>query len=306
MHKDVFRLAALLGAFALATSRIGLIGHELVGHGGLALACGANITNVELFWFAGGWIRYWLADGSPAAAIAIAMGGIAVELVAGVTLAAWVRGPSLGRRLVRATGLVLIVHATWYLATGAFHGFGDGEVLFRALGDWRVLVAVPAGIVTCIAAYAAARSVFGVLVATLPGSRRARIAGVIVAMTMAGGVHAGLAAAELAIRRDATYTAVMQSERDRRIAFELAKWQREHRDRPGDDARAERRRLERVHRSFPFVWLLAAATAVCLCAGAWRPRAVPDQRISTRLLAVAWLIATVAITSVIVIGSYST
>ena len=36
MRKDVFRLTVLLACAALATSRLGLIGHELIGHGGAA------------------------------------------------------------------------------------------------------------------------------------------------------------------------------------------------------------------------------------------------------------------------------
>jgi len=70
MHKETFRLAALLACVALATSRLGLIGHELVGHGGVALAAGATDLEVQLFWFAGGWIRYQLAESSLAASLA--------------------------------------------------------------------------------------------------------------------------------------------------------------------------------------------------------------------------------------------
>src|SRR5262249_8926994 len=153
MYKEVFRLAALLVAVALVTSRLGLIGHELVGHGGAALACGAQINDVQLFWFAGGWIRYTLPSPaepvlsalgsmtrgpSLAAALVIAMAGIAVELAGGLALCMLVRPTTLGRRLARGIGIALLVHASWYLATGAFHGFGDGLLLYRVLGSWRV------------------------------------------------------------------------------------------------------------------------------------------------------------------------
>jgi hypothetical protein len=305
VHKEVLRLAALLAALALATSRIGLIGHELVGHGGMALACGADVVDVQLFWFAGGWIRYQLADPSMAAMLAIAMAGIGLELVVGLGLWTLVRGDTLGRRLVRGIGAALVVHATWYLATGAFHGFGDGLVLYRALGDARVAVAIAAGLVTCTVSYLAAQRVLGTLVATLPGSARARVAGVIVAAVLAGGLHAGLAAGELWLRRDPTYSATMQHQRDRDIAMELAKWQRERAARGVaiDDGarRAEQARLAAKHKTFPFVWLLAAATVASVIAGAVRARKVPDERIRNRLLASAVAVAAAAICAVIVL-----
>src|SRR4051812_41830159 len=83
MHKEVLRLASLLAFVALATSRLGLIGHELVGHGGAALAFGGRIDAVKLFWFAGGWVRYHLPVSSTLASVVITMAGIAFELVVG-------------------------------------------------------------------------------------------------------------------------------------------------------------------------------------------------------------------------------
>jgi hypothetical protein len=305
VHKEVLRLAALLAAIALATSRIGLIGHELVGHGGMALACGARIIDVQLFWFAGGWIRYQLSDSGLPSVLAIAMAGIGLELVAGTALWMFVRGATLGRRLVRGIGAALVVHATWYLATGAFHGFGDGLVLYRALGDARVPVAIAAGLVTCTVAYLAAQSVLGTLAATLRGSTRARVLGVIVAAVLATGLHAGLAAGELWLRRDPTYTATMQHQRDRDIALELARWQRERAARgvAVDDSarRAEQARLASKHKTFPFVWLLAIATVSAVVAGAVRARKVADERISNRLLAITLAVAAAAICAVIVL-----
>src|SRR5687767_7376990 len=100
MNKDVLRLAGLLAAVALATSRLGLLVHELLGHGGVAVAAGGEVIEVRLFWFAGGWIRYTLPAHSPAW-LAVWMGGIAIELVIGIALVLAVRGGSLGRLLVR-------------------------------------------------------------------------------------------------------------------------------------------------------------------------------------------------------------
>jgi hypothetical protein len=305
VHKDVLRLTTLLAAVALATSRIGLIGHELVGHGGAALAMGARIIDVQMFWFAGGWIRYQLPGATLAVALTIAMAGIALELVVGLALWLAVRGDTLGRRLVRGVGAALVVHATWYLATGAFHGFGDGLVLYRALGDARVAVAIAAGIVTCVTAYLAAQRVLGVLTATLRGSGRARVAGVLVAALLAGGLHAALAAGELELRRDPTYAATMAPERDRVIAREMQAWQREQAARgiQLDEAnrRAQRARLAKQHETFPFVWLLALATVGSVVIGGVRARKVDDAPIPTRTLARAVSIALAAIAAVIII-----
>jgi hypothetical protein len=233
------------------------------------------------------------------------MAGIGLELVVGLALWRLVRGDTLGRRLVRGIGAALVVHATWYLATGAFHGFGDGLILYRTLGDARVPVAIAAGVITCGAAYLAAKSVLGVLAATLLGSARARVIGVVVAALLAGGVHAGLAFGELSLRRDPTYRATMMHQRDRDIALELANWQRERAARgiaiDASAQRAEQVRIAAKHETFPFVWLLAAATVAAVVAGAVRARKVADERIPARLLALVLAIAAAAICAVIAI-----
>jgi len=305
MHKEVLRLAALLACVALATSRFGLIGHELLGHGGAALAFGAHIDSVQLFWFAGGWIRYHLTEPSPAAALAIAMAGIALELLVGVTLWLAVRRPTLGGRITRGIGAALVVHATWYLATGAWHGFGDGLILYRMLGAARAPVAIAAGLVTCGVAFLGAREVLGALSATVHGSRRARVIGTAIALVLAAGLHAGLTAGELALRRDPTYAETMQPERERVIAQELSQWRSEQAARgvevSPDAQRVERAHLAKVHRTFPFVWLLAIATALAALAGARRAKPGAETRISSRLLVLAAGIAIGAVWLVITI-----
>jgi hypothetical protein len=307
MHKEVLRLAGLLACVALATSRIGLIGHELVGHGGMALALGARVDEVQLFWFAGGWIRYRLGEPSQGATLAIAMAGIGLELVVGTVLWFATRGQSLGRRVTRGVGAGLVVHATWYLATGAFHGFGDGLVLYRMLGGWRAPVAIAAGIATCIAGFAGAREVLGALAGTLRGSVKARIAGTIVAALLAGGVHAALAAGELRLRRDPTYATVMQPERERVIATELEQWRAQQAQQgvevTKEQTRVEQRKLETKHKTFPFVWLLAVATAMAIGAGAWRAKPATETRIPNRLLLITTVIALASVVAVIVIDA---
>ncbi|HUS29031.1 MAG TPA: hypothetical protein VMZ53_10985 [Kofleriaceae bacterium] len=284
---------------------MGLIGHELVGHGGMALACGGTIDAVQLFWFAGGWIRYHLSEPSQAATLAIAMAGIALELVVGIVLWFAVRGDTLGKRITRGVGAALVLHAGWYLATGAFHGFGDGLVLYRMLGSWRTPVALGAGMLTCIAGFAGAREVLGAIAGTLPA--RGRIAGTIVALLLAAGVHGALTAGELHLRRDPTYANVMRPERDRVIAKELAQWQTEQQQRgtlvTEEQKRIEQRRLAKVHRSFPFVWLLGAATGIAILLGVRRAKPATDSRITNRLLFITTTIAVASVLAVIVLDA---
>jgi hypothetical protein len=291
--RPVVRLAALVACVALATSRLGLLGHELVGHGGMAVAVGAKVTEVKLFWFAGGWIRYVGAPGL-AAVLAIAMAGIGVELVAGAALWLAVRGDSLGRRIVRGIAAGLVLHATWYLATGAFSGFGDGMVLYRVLGGWRVPVAIAAGAVTCTAAYAGAREVLGALAATLP---RWRIAGTITALAAAAALHAALAVGELRLRADRTYAETMAPERERAIA----RWDEGHPSAPAPVRAAAVHQIEDEHPTFPFVWVLAIATLVAVIAGARRAKPAEPGLVPARLLATWATAAIVAIAIVMIV-----
>ena len=280
--RPVARLALLVAFVALATSRLGLVAHELVGHGGMALAVGARILEVRLFWFAGGWIRYVGAPGLPAV-LAISMAGIAVELVAGTVLWLAVRRSSLGARILRGIAAALVLHATWYLATGAFHGFGDGVVLYRVLGAARVPVAIAAGLVTCSAGYLGAREVLGALAATLP---RHRVAGTIAALAAAGALHAGLAIGELRIRADRTYAQTMAPERERVVT----QWIEAHPDAPAPVREQAVKKLEAEHTTFPFVWVLAIATAAAVLAGARRAKPSEEAPVPTRLI-LTWAIA---------------
>jgi hypothetical protein len=297
--REVLQLAGLLACMALATSRLGLLAHELVGHGGTALAMGAHVTDVRLFWFAGGWIRYDGVTTVPAA-LAIAMGGIAVELVCGTAMALLARGDSLGRRLVRGAGAALVLHGSWYLATGAWHGYGDGVLLARELGAVRYPVAIAAGLVMCAAGFAGARAVFGALRATVPG-----LPALAVALVLAAGVNVALAVGEVWLRTDPTYVEIMKPEKERLVERDLARWAEYQRMHGGDlsqDAqRVERTRLEREHRTFPFAWILGVCAAVAAVVGAVRARPAGDARITRRLLAIAAAIALISVGAVIAI-----
>nr|MBA3455122.1 hypothetical protein [Deltaproteobacteria bacterium] len=288
----VLRLTALLVCVGLATSRIGLVVHELIGHGAATLAVGGTVTDVQLFYFAGGWIRFRATGGE----LVIAMGGIVVEVVVGAALVSgFARRDQLAGRIARAIGCALIIHASWYLATGTWHGYGDGVQLHRLLGASRWLVAVPAALVTCAAGYAGAKIVLGALAATVPGSRRARVVGTVIAIVLAGAIQLGAAVGEVVVRRDPTYTTAMRPERERVISRELAQSieaQRRQGQAPTDADRARlRREIADRHQTFPFAYVLGALLVVAIGAGAARSRATPGGTLSPRLVAIAAAVA---------------
>jgi hypothetical protein len=297
----VAKLTALLGCVSLATSRIGLVVHELVGHGGAAIACGGQVTDVTLFWFAGGWVQSSYPP-THAAVVTVMLGGIAIELAAGVAL--WLAlarrsRASFGARCVRAVGATLVVHALCYLAAGTYHGFGDGIVLYHELGDGRLPVALVAGALACGAAYAGARSIVRALLATLPGRR---IAGLALAVALAGGLQVALAVGEVQLRRDAVYARIMKPERDRLAERELAEWLRRHHDASAAEREAELRALAARHREFPFAIVLGICVAAAVVAGAVRSRAPAEPpAITGRLLARAIAVALASLAAVIAI-----
>lgn len=303
------RLASILAGLGLATTRLGLILHELVGHGGVAIACGGGVERVRLFWFAGGWIDYELPRSfSMASRVAMSLGGIGIELVIG--LAIWValaRGASLAAKLVRAAGAAFVIHAAWYLAVGTYHGFGDGALIRSVAGDVRYVIAIVAGLVVLVFAYLGARAILGVLAATIPGDRRARIAGVVVALVVSAGLQAALVAGELYVRRDETYGAIMRTERERVVAREVAKWEREHAQRGVtiDSARrrAQARELAAKHRELPFGYILGALTLFAILAGAKRARAGTYDAIPPRLVLAVAMIAAGSIALVIALDA---
>jgi len=276
-----------------------LLAHELVGHGGATKLVGGRVTDVQLFWFAGGWIRYqFAATPSTSALLVIAMGGVAVEAVCGAAMWLAIRGGGSGRLLLRAIGAVLVMHATWYFATGAWHGFGDGQLLYRELGSARYPVAILAGSITCGVGFLAARMIVGPL-ASVAGWR-----GLAIAALLAGGIHAGLAIGEVKLRADTTYTEVMQPERERAVDRDLARWaayEAQHGPITPEARDAEHARLEQAHRTFPFAWLLAVCAVTAIFTGAWRSRRSEPIAIANRLLARASSCAAIAVATVIAI-----
>src|SRR5687767_5684100 len=145
----VAKLASVLAGVGLVTTRLTLIAHELVGHGCVAIAFGGRINDVGLFWFAGGWINYDL-PGPPTVfeAVAIALGGIALEIVVGFAMwFALARRTSLAARVTRAAFAAIAMHGVWYLAVGTAHGWGDGRLIYMLLGEKRWFVSITAGLV---------------------------------------------------------------------------------------------------------------------------------------------------------------
>ncbi len=286
---SVGRLALFVVCVGFATSRIGLIVHEFVGHGGATLAVGGDVTDVHLFALAGGWIRYRVPAGGHADLV-IAMGGIVVESVIGAAL--WIafarRAPTLGTRVVRAIGCALVIHAAWYLATGTWHGYGDGTRIYRELGEARWIVAVPAGFVACAMAFLGARHVLGALAGTIEPGRR--VVGTVIALAIAGGVQIGAAVAEVRLRSDPTYASTMRPERDRIVARELADWERAQGAKADADARTRMAAdLARKNAVFPFIYVLGALVVLSTIAGAWvSPR--PEATLPGALLA-QWAVA---------------
>ena len=189
-----------------------------------------------------------------------------------------------------------MIHASWYLATGTWHGYGDGVELYRMLGDDRWLVAIPTGAVTLAASYLGARTVLPELAATIP---RARVVGTALALVVSGAVQLGAALGEVALRRDAAYSAVMKPERDRVIASELRQWERRQVQPPSAEERAAiERALAAKHRKvFPFAPVLAVLTLAAILAGAFRGRGAPAGEVPRGLLVrtAAWAAGSIAL-----------
>ncbi len=314
----VLRLVGLLFAAGLSASRLGLVVHELVGHGGFALVQGGEVTDLRLFWFAGGWISYSLDEPSAAGMLLASIGGLIVEVSLGGAL--WIglaradrRATEAGRtrlgiRILRGIGAAIFAHAWWYFATGTWHGFGDGLPTYRALGDARYPVAIAAGLVTCAIAYSCARLVLGAFAAVVPGSRRARIAGVAIAMVTAAVLGATPVAIELSVRSDTRYGAIMKREGDRLAERELVAWQREmqRRGTAVDQAvrDAEARRLAASHREPPFLPVLALLVAAAVAIGAWRARGAPGAIVTRSQLVIAAIVGAGSLAAVIAIDVF--
>jgi hypothetical protein len=270
------RLAALCTLTALLTSRITLLGHELVGHGVVARVLGAEIEAVGLFLFAGGWIRYRPAEWGVPSAILATLGGIALELVLGAAALVLARRRAPGSSLrfgLTAFGAIDLVHAAFYLAAGTHHGFGDGAYLHGLLGAARVWLVAPASLATILLAFAVAWRLAREARPWLAGATRGRrLAGLLAAALAAAAIHGVLAFGEARLFPQATYAAVKETESEREVARALAALREAARRRgeaidPAALARAKAH-LEGAHRQFPLLVVLGIAVAIACAAGA--------------------------------------
>jgi hypothetical protein len=309
----VLRLSGLLLAVGMAASRLGLILHELGGHGGFAIALGGEVTGLKLFWFGGGWITYSVDQPTVLGAISTALGGIIIEAVLGAALmiglhradarATAAGHTRIGIRILRGIGAAFLGHACWYFATGTWHGYGDGLPTYRAFGDGRYPIGIVVGLGACGAAFLGARWSLGAFAALLPGARRARGVGVAIAMTVAATLLVVPAVIEFQLRGDTRYGAIMKREGDRLAERELARWLREQAKRGeviDDHARQlATQRIASRHREPPFLPVLGALVAVAVALGAWRSRAAPGVTVTPRLLAIAAVIGAGSLAAVI-------
>lgn len=282
------KLALFALGVALITSRVGLVTHELVGHGGAAKACDADIREVHLYFTAGGWIGYdRTAPWTWTEALVVQLAGIAVELVMAAIAAAgawWAarRGRSALAAAIGGAALGLFVHAGFYLAAGTHHGVGDGSLLHQELGGARAWVVWPMAVVLVVVTYAGARRLGTLVRAWLPArSTAAQLGALAVALATAAGAHAGMAAAELALRPSPTYQAIMKPAREKAIDRDVAAWaEAEARAGRAPDRTAVRARRQRLDaerpRTFPFGPLLGVMIALAAAVGAARGR--PPER----------------------------
>lgn len=305
------RLAALVLAIGLTTSRLGLIAHELVGHGLIAVGLGGELTGWRLFAFGGGWVGFRPDPGDGQLALyLVQMGGIAVELVLAVACGLWARRQRGVAQLALASAAwSLVLHAGWYLSAGTFHGFGDGWLLHHRMGSARLAVVVPAAAAIIAGTYVAARrlthALRGLTTATAP---RRQLAIVAAALVLGIGGHAALTAGELQLRPDRNYRSTMrtagQRAVDRDLAVEVARAEQAGRplDRPA--VARIRRDLDRRHRQFPFGALLVGAMALAAITGAAGSRpATTSAPPGRQTLAIAAALTAASIALVVLIDS---
>jgi hypothetical protein len=281
MRGPWLRLCAVFFFIGLTASRVTLVLHELAGHGGAAALLGGRMVDYHLFLFGGGWVRYrWGEQHGLADAIAVSLGGIVLEVVAAALAltAAWLlarrgRAP-LARLALVGVATADLLHAGFYLAAGTHHGFGDGRLLHAELGDARAAVVWPVAIALVAAGFLLARRM-AVMAGDWTGarSRAGRAAALVSAAVIAALAHGALTWSERAVAGDTTYSSIMKTESESRVERDLDSLAEKARTRgQALDERAlarARAELERRHRAFPLVPVLAGFLALACAAGVW-------------------------------------
>ncbi len=289
------RLCALAIALALGTSRLTLLFHEFLGHGGVAIASGGRVTEWHLFLFAGGRIEFELPEGlSWWWELAIQLGGCALEgVVAPLALLAARRSRGALAMGLYALASIDAVHALVYVGRGTHYGYGDGIMLHEALGAaGRFAIAGGATAGAVAIAYAGARAFARHAGEAIPAaSGRVRLGALVAAVAVAGGVHAALAFGELSLVPDPAYARLME---DRALVEVRRVVEAERRTAPPTPEELERLARLRAAATAPFPLdpVLFGGIAVGLAAGAWGGvrRAGRGERLPWRSVGVAFAV----------------
>lgn len=285
----VLRLQALFLAIALTTSRLTLVLHELVGHGAVVKAVGAELVRYHLFWFAGGFVEFTRAEPyTLAEEMGIFLGGITLEIALGVIVFLIARrtpSGSIARIALFGYAAIVLVHAGYYLTAGTFHGFGDGQILYREMGDARLALVLPVTGFVLLAAHAMARHWVAHVASRLPATGRPTLT-IAAAVLLAAGGHAALSFGELAITPDPTYHNTMRHKSQRAIEHDLAVFikaiEQVRGQKPADREVSQRRReLEETHDDFPFGRVFVALLIVAILTGTMRSRSLRLQTAGT-------------------------
>jgi hypothetical protein len=292
-------LAALTFVVALATSRYGLVIHELMGHGGTAIALGGQVQGVHLFWFGGGWVTYLGHGWTTAEILAVTLGGIATEWIAAAVLALIARrARGLARMMLAGAATGFAIHGGMYLAVGTFYGSGDGALLHQLLGASRPLVWAPAAAVCVAAAWLGARAVVPVLRAHAPGTQPLMLIGA--ALVLGGAAHLALLVGEREVRPDATYTAIMKTEGQRAVERDVAAAKAAHPELTPAQIDDVQRASQQQHKPFPFTSCLIAAIAIAAIAAFLRSKPAPSpEPLAWRQIRAPALVALLGLTLVI-------
>ncbi len=289
------RLSLVFSIAGLLASRIGLLVHEFIGHGGMAYALGGKVPQWRLFYFGGGWIQYkrnpWYSTEQE---IAIALAGCGSELIVAALLwALSTRIEGVPRAMAQIVAMLLCAHSCVYLSTGIHYGYGDGLKLYGLLAPAiRHLIVVGLSLTMAFLAYALAKR--ALLLAALlelgSGMRRIALAGA--AVLIATLVHGSLYYGErLVIDPDQSYEAMMQREVDRRAAKYAALLAKQER-RAGQawSARQEesaKQAYVEKHQPWPLRPVLILLGALASLLACWRFRRTESQKL------IAWRLAAI-------------
>ncbi len=289
------RISLLFTLAGLLASRMGLLVHEFVGHGGSAWLFGGTVTHWRLFLFGGGWIQYERAPWySLAEQQVIALAGVSLQALVAALL--WWRsrrvlrrassgaatpGAALQARLFGIVARLLWAHGCLYILFGTHYGFGDGRLLHEALSaPARLLVLGPLALALTYSSYGLAREAM-LLAADLElGYRAQRIVRAGLAIVVAASLHYGLFWVEAqTVDPDQTYAAIMEQELSRKLAAHMARLARLQEEQ-GQVWEAQQQELERAsyirsHKPFPLRPMVYLACALAAILGALRFASAP-------------------------------